>query len=192
MQSTARPNYYKILGIPRTASQKEVTRAYRRLAQKFHPDLHAPEQKPWAEERMKQINMAYAVLEDPESRAHYDATLGLQFDAPPSQRGSTSPPPKDWSTIFSSYQASQQTPLSKWQKQIALAKFALWTFILGFLMTGIYLIFVQWQLVTKFFPLTLDKLIWLAENDIHRQLIFALIWWVVFIVSLFRIVPSRR
>jgi curved DNA-binding protein CbpA len=68
-------HYYRMLGIPAGASQKEIARAYRKLARQFHPDLHPPERKGWAEEQMKQLNEAYAVLSDPQTRAHYDIAL---------------------------------------------------------------------------------------------------------------------
>lgn len=63
-------DYYKILGVPRTASDKEIKAAYRRLARKYHPDVN-PNDKA-AEERFKEINEAYTVLTDPQKRARYD------------------------------------------------------------------------------------------------------------------------
>jgi curved DNA-binding protein CbpA len=64
-----------MLGIPAGASQEEIAQAYRKLARRFHPDLHPPERKGWAEEQMKRLNEAYAVLNDPRSRARYDIAL---------------------------------------------------------------------------------------------------------------------
>jgi molecular chaperone DnaJ len=62
-------DYYEILGIPRNSDEKEVKKAYRTLARKFHPDVC---KEPGAEERFKQINEAYSVLSDPQKRAQYD------------------------------------------------------------------------------------------------------------------------
>ena len=63
-------DYYDILGIPRSANQKEVRQAYRSLARQYHPDVNAGEKT--SEERFKQINEAYSVLSDAENRRKYD------------------------------------------------------------------------------------------------------------------------
>jgi curved DNA-binding protein len=63
-------DYYKILGIDKTATPKEIKDAYRKLARKFHPDLH-PEDKD-AIKNFQQINEANEVLSDPEKRKKYD------------------------------------------------------------------------------------------------------------------------
>ncbi len=63
-------DYYKILGVERKASQDEIKKAYRKLAMKYHPDRN-PDDKV-AEEKFKEVNEAYQVLNDPEKRAHYD------------------------------------------------------------------------------------------------------------------------
>lgn len=62
-------DYYKILGIDRKADQKAVTRAFRRLAREFHPDVNKAK---GAEDRFKEINEAYQVLGDPAKRGQYD------------------------------------------------------------------------------------------------------------------------
>ncbi len=62
-------DYYEILGVPRTADKDELKRAYRRLARKYHPDVNREQ---GAEERFKEINRAYEVLSEPETRAAYD------------------------------------------------------------------------------------------------------------------------
>ena len=73
-------DYYEILGVPRDASAKDIKAAYRKLARKWHPDLHAGEKKAEAEEKIKRINEAYEVLKDSEKRAKYDK-LGKNWQA---------------------------------------------------------------------------------------------------------------
>ena len=62
-------DYYEILNVSRDASKEEIKRAYRRLARKYHPDVN---KEAGAEERFKEINRAYEVLSEPETRARYD------------------------------------------------------------------------------------------------------------------------
>lgn len=67
--ATRSPDFYQVLGVPRTASQEEIQRAYRRLARRYHPDVN---KDPAAEERFKEISEAYHVLSDPDTRRRYD------------------------------------------------------------------------------------------------------------------------
>ncbi|NWF59825.1 MAG: molecular chaperone DnaJ [Fischerella sp.] len=62
-------DYYEILGVSRDADKEEIKQAYRRLARKYHPDVN---KEPGAEERFKEINRAYEVLSESETRARYD------------------------------------------------------------------------------------------------------------------------
>jgi DnaJ-class molecular chaperone len=70
-------DYYKSLGVPRNASQAEIKKAFRKLAQKHHPDRNPGDKT--AEERFKDVNEANAVLSDPEKRKAYD-TLGANWE----------------------------------------------------------------------------------------------------------------
>lgn len=63
-------DYYKVLGIPKKASEKEIKKAYRTLARKYHPDLNP--NNPEAERTFKQVNEAHEVLSDPDKRKKYD------------------------------------------------------------------------------------------------------------------------
>ena len=84
-------DYYKVLGVERTASADQIRKAYRRLAHKYHPDVS---KEPNAEARFKEMQEAYEVLKDPEKRAAYDQ-LGGQWKA-----GEQFRPPPDWGSGF--------------------------------------------------------------------------------------------
>jgi molecular chaperone DnaJ len=70
----ARPDYYKVLGVGKGASDEEIKKAYRKLARKYHPDRNSGDKK--AEERFKEISQAHDVLSDPEKRKAYDRGTG--------------------------------------------------------------------------------------------------------------------
>ena len=71
-------DYYKTLGVPRTASQAEIKKAFRKLARESHPDKHPGDKA--AERRFKDVNEAHAVLSDPSKREKYDR-FGRDWEA---------------------------------------------------------------------------------------------------------------
>ena len=63
-------DYYKVLGVERTATQQDIRKAYRKMAKRYHPDINKDD--PTAKERFQEINEANEVLGDPEKRKKYD------------------------------------------------------------------------------------------------------------------------
>ena len=80
-------DYYSVLGVDKKASEKDIKKAYRKLARKYHPDINS---EPQAEQRFKEASEAYEVLGDAEKRAKYDR-LGANWKA-----GQDFTPPPGW------------------------------------------------------------------------------------------------
>lgn len=75
LKKSQRKDYYKILGLNKTATETEIKKAYRKLALQYHPDKNAGDTK--AETRFKEIGEAYAILSDPEKKARFDSGADL-------------------------------------------------------------------------------------------------------------------
>lgn len=77
VRTSSMPDYYKLLGVERGASDAQIASAYKRRAAVLHPDkyFHDPERRAQAEAELKQLNLAMQVLRNPTRRAQYDAKL---------------------------------------------------------------------------------------------------------------------
>jgi DnaJ-class molecular chaperone len=95
-------DYYEVLGVPRTASEDDIKKAFRKLARKYHPDV-AKLQK-GAEEKFKEINEAYEVLGDPEKRKKYDE-LGANWKS-----GADFRPPPGWESFGGAFTGAGGRP----------------------------------------------------------------------------------
>ncbi len=65
-------DYYKILGVSKSASTDEIKKAYRKLALKYHPDTNGNKDNPEADKKFKDLSEAYQTLSDPQKRSQYD------------------------------------------------------------------------------------------------------------------------
>lgn len=91
-------DYYKVLGVDRDISQAELKKSYRKLARKYHPDVSKEKN---AEDRFKEVNEAYEVLGNEESRSQYD-DLGANW-----KNGQSFNPPPGWAGGFDANQFGQ-------------------------------------------------------------------------------------
>lgn len=112
--SLTTPDPYAVLGIPRDASDQQVQRAYRRLAKRYHPDLHPDTQ---TSQQMRRINQAWETLSSPGSRAQYDAESARSrsasfghWSATARRSASTSPHPQTWNTAWASPSTARTHP----------------------------------------------------------------------------------
>ena len=128
-------NYYRILGVPFSASRKEIKTAFRTLAKECHPDLHPGD--PEAEKRFKQLNKAYSILSDVDARKRYHLKLleSVKRKQPPQPN---SPRPLTKQEI-----ADFMTALAEEKRMIQLRKKMIF-FILPIVTVPIYLGFLRW------------------------------------------------
>lgn len=110
-------NYYEILKIPKTASDRQIKSSYKELVKKYHPDLYVGD-KNFAEKKMKEINEAYDILSNPEKKSEYDAYLNTASHSS-TNYNSTSAPSSESKTIYNDTSSKTQWSFSKW----ILAKF---------------------------------------------------------------------
>src|SRR4029453_16956315 len=95
--TTERPDLYAILGLAPSATQAEISHAYRSLLRQHHPDTRAPVDEPQdavSDQALQQVLAAYAVLRDPTRRAEYDREVWSR--TPPARRPQQ--PPKRYGT----------------------------------------------------------------------------------------------
>ena len=74
----AKRDLYEVLGISKTADEKTIKKAYRKLAKKYHPDMNPGDKT--AEQKFKEATDAYNILSDPEKRKLYDQYGHAAFD----------------------------------------------------------------------------------------------------------------
>jgi hypothetical protein len=178
-----KPNHYQTLGVSVNASQAEITRAYRRLARRVHPDRQPPEQRAWAEEQMKRLNEAYATLGDPEARAGYDAMSGLRFGASQFKTGSASPSPKERFAGSPPDITSARTRPGKWQGLKTWASVTFWSLVIGFVVIGAYLLLFEWRYMFQS-PMQVQTF--------PSRWALAGVWLILFTLLSLKLIPPRK
>jgi curved DNA-binding protein CbpA len=156
-------NYYETLNIRVGASRREIARAYRRLARRYHPDLQPPERKLWAEERMKLLNEAYAALNGPHREISNDIAYWQRRAAEHRRRRQRSP---------------------RLHRFLAQVRAVLGVLMIVLLIAGTWFYLLDWSALFR------D---WLTSAQIvGLRVLVATTWMGVFAVLFFRIVPFRR
>lgn len=99
--ATGYKDYYKILGVDRNASEKDIKQAYRKLARKYHPDVNPGDKA--AEDKFKEISEAYEVLSDKDKRAKYDQFGQYWQQAGQAGQPGAGQPPPGWEEGFGGF-----------------------------------------------------------------------------------------
>lgn len=107
-------NYYEILKLSKNATEHEIKSSYKKLVKQYHPDLYVGD-KDFAEQKIKEINEAYDILSNPETKAKYDEYLDLSEQPPTQTYASPTPPANN-----TNYNSTENQP-PKW----SLSKFIL-------------------------------------------------------------------
>lgn len=126
-------NYYELLGIGVSVSFEDVKIAYRKQSSKYHPDKY-PENTKFAEDMMKQINAAYAVLSDPAKRSAYDDWLNSQENNPKYEKKETKA-----SGFNNSSESKEQNSTGKFRG----FKFKSITFFVAIIVVGLWYFLLQ-------------------------------------------------
>ena len=100
-------DYYEVLGLPRSASDRDIKRVYRRLARRHHPDVNPGDKG--AEGRFKELNEAYEVLGDPAKRKKYDE-LGANWRMYEQAQQQGQPYPGGWPPLTPGGHLTQRQP----------------------------------------------------------------------------------
>lgn len=88
----ANPDPHRVLGVPPTATQAEITHAYRTHLRTHHPDTRPAPSAHTADEHLRQVLAAYTLLRDPARRAAYDRLIADTPDTPPHSPAAPTPP----------------------------------------------------------------------------------------------------
>ncbi|MGH7256325.1 MAG: DnaJ C-terminal domain-containing protein [Nitrospirales bacterium] len=139
--ANAQRDWYDVLGVARTATQGEIKKAYRRLARRYHPDLHTGPNKAEMEAKFKELNEAHEVLGNPDTRKKYDQ-FGHQWrEAEASQRAREEAASRGGATDFHweakpDFTAGNAEDVREFFEQVFGAHSGTGTSFRGFLMPG--------------------------------------------------------
>jgi curved DNA-binding protein CbpA len=158
-QRTADP--YATLGVARGATTSQVRAAYRRLAKRYHPDLHAETGAP---DRMRRINQAWEILSNPDRRAEYDASLaspaaatrfGHWAGVPRRAQPATASYARSYERVYADAEADQPAGPLRWGALLLLVPLAVLSLtilsagILPFPLLGFLLILLAGRLIGR-------------------------------------------
>ncbi len=93
-------DWYRILGVSEKAPEEEIKAAYRKLAKRYHPDMHPGDEE--CERRFREISEAYSILSDPEKRRAYDGNQKKTSNVRNDSRGAD---PVDFQNIYKNFES---------------------------------------------------------------------------------------